>query len=117
VTRATPRIPRAIAADYRKVVLGDALPPAERAFLRDLLERNTTGRRPHPGRAAARLDGGRPHRDRQRLRRSERRRHRLAPRAPPRSSSPCCPRRRTAVARPDEALIADAAAHVAAALA
>ena len=35
--------PRAIAADYRKVVLGDALPPARRAFLRDLLERNTTG--------------------------------------------------------------------------
>src|ERR671916_327389 len=35
--------PRAIATDYRKVVLGDALPPAERAFLRDLLERNTTG--------------------------------------------------------------------------
>jgi beta-lactamase class A len=35
--------PRAIAADYRKVVLGDALPPDRRAFLRDLLERNTTG--------------------------------------------------------------------------
>ncbi len=35
--------PRAIAADYRKIVLGDALPPDRRAFLRDLLERNTTG--------------------------------------------------------------------------
>ena len=35
--------PRAIATDYRKIVLGDALPPARRAFLRDLLERNTTG--------------------------------------------------------------------------
>ncbi len=35
--------PRAIARDYRKIVLGNALPPAERAFLRDLLERNTTG--------------------------------------------------------------------------
>ena len=35
--------PRAIAADYRRVVLGDALPAAERGFLRDLLERNTTG--------------------------------------------------------------------------
>jgi beta-lactamase class A len=35
--------PRAIATDYRKIVLGDALAPAERAFLRDLLERNTTG--------------------------------------------------------------------------
>ena len=35
--------PSAIATDYRKIVLGDVLPPAERAFLRDLLERNTTG--------------------------------------------------------------------------
>jgi len=35
--------PRAIGADYRQVVLGDALPADERAFLRDLLERNTTG--------------------------------------------------------------------------
>ena len=35
--------PRAIASDYRKIVLGDALAPAKRAFLRDLLERNTTG--------------------------------------------------------------------------
>ena len=35
--------PRAIGTDYREIVLGDALPRAERAFLRDLLERNTTG--------------------------------------------------------------------------
>ena len=35
--------PRAIAADYRKIVLGDALPPDRRALLRDWLERNTTG--------------------------------------------------------------------------
>ncbi|MEU4744216.1 class A beta-lactamase [Actinosynnema sp. NPDC023658] len=37
--------PRAIGTDYRKIVLGDALPPDQRAFLRDLLERNTTGDR------------------------------------------------------------------------
>jgi beta-lactamase class A len=37
--------PRAIAADYREIVLGDALPVAKRAFLRDLLERSTTGAR------------------------------------------------------------------------
>ena len=35
--------PRALATDYRRIVLGDALPPAKRAFLRDLLRRNTTG--------------------------------------------------------------------------
>jgi beta-lactamase class A len=35
--------PRAIATDYRRIVLGDALPPRRRAFLRGLLERNTTG--------------------------------------------------------------------------
>ena len=35
--------PRAIGGDLQKVVLGDALPAARRAFLRDLLERNTTG--------------------------------------------------------------------------
>ncbi|WP_436789016.1 class A beta-lactamase, partial [Yinghuangia sp. YIM S10712] len=35
--------PRAIGTDYRKIVLGDALPTDRRAFLRDLLERNTTG--------------------------------------------------------------------------
>ena len=35
--------PRAIGADYQKIVLGDALPAAARAFLGDLLERNTTG--------------------------------------------------------------------------
>ncbi|MFC0528682.1 class A beta-lactamase [Phytohabitans kaempferiae] len=37
--------PRAFGTNYRKVVLGDALPPERRAFLRDLLERNTTGDR------------------------------------------------------------------------
>ncbi|MEV4543341.1 class A beta-lactamase [Micromonospora echinaurantiaca] len=35
--------PRAIGADYQRIVLGDALPPDERAFLRGLLERNATG--------------------------------------------------------------------------
>ncbi|WP_436942517.1 class A beta-lactamase [Streptomyces sp. SudanB66_2053] len=37
--------PRAIAADYRALVLGDALPPAGRALLTDWLVRNTTGDR------------------------------------------------------------------------
>lgn len=35
--------PRAIGTCYRKIVLEDALPAAKRAYLRDLLERNTTG--------------------------------------------------------------------------
>lgn len=35
--------PRAIAADYRHLVLGDALTADRRALLRDWLERNTTG--------------------------------------------------------------------------
>ncbi|SCL44243.1 beta-lactamase class A [Micromonospora citrea] len=35
--------PRAIGTDYQKIVLGDALPPDKRAFLRGLLERNATG--------------------------------------------------------------------------
>ena len=35
--------PRAIAADYRALVLGDALPAGKRALLVDWLERNTTG--------------------------------------------------------------------------
>ncbi|WP_420807895.1 class A beta-lactamase [Amycolatopsis antarctica] len=35
--------PRAFAADYRAMVLGEALPAGSRDFLRDLLERNTTG--------------------------------------------------------------------------
>lgn len=37
--------PRAIGTDYRRIVLGPALPVRERAFLRDLMERNTTGDR------------------------------------------------------------------------
>nr|BFE51060.1 class A beta-lactamase BlaC [Saccharothrix mutabilis subsp. capreolus] len=37
--------PRAIGTTYREVVLGDALPPEKRDFLRDLLERSTTGTR------------------------------------------------------------------------
>ncbi|MFZ4152254.1 class A beta-lactamase [Streptomyces pseudogriseolus] len=37
--------PRAIAADYRALVLGDALSPAGRALLTDWLVRNTTGDR------------------------------------------------------------------------
>ncbi|GGT46057.1 beta-lactamase [Streptomyces kurssanovii] len=49
ITEATPgdprdtTSPRAFGSDYRKIVLGDALPPAKGAFLRDLLERNATG--------------------------------------------------------------------------
>ncbi|MGO1057279.1 class A beta-lactamase [Crossiella sp. CA198] len=49
ITEATPgdprdtTSPRAFGENYRKIVLGDALPPEKRAFLRDLLERNTTG--------------------------------------------------------------------------
>jgi len=35
--------PRALGADYRKLVLGGALAPRKRAVLRDLLVRNTTG--------------------------------------------------------------------------
>ncbi|MGW6454931.1 class A beta-lactamase [Streptomyces sp. NPDC055078] len=51
ITEATPgdvrdtTSPRAFGTDYRKIVLEDALPGAQRAFLRDLLERNTTGDR------------------------------------------------------------------------
>ncbi|MFF8031503.1 class A beta-lactamase [Streptomyces sp. NPDC016626] len=37
--------PRALAADHRALVLGDALPAAERARLKDWLVRNTTGGR------------------------------------------------------------------------
>lgn len=37
--------PRALGTDYRKIVLGDALPEEKRAYLRDLLRRNTTGDR------------------------------------------------------------------------
>lgn len=37
--------PRAIGTDYRRLVLDDALPADQRAILRDLLERNTTGGR------------------------------------------------------------------------
>ncbi|MBB4678879.1 class A beta-lactamase [Crossiella cryophila] len=49
ITEATPgdprdtTSPRAFGANYQKIVLGEALPPEKRAFLRDLLERNTTG--------------------------------------------------------------------------
>jgi beta-lactamase class A len=48
ITEATPgdprdtTSPRALGTDYFKLVLGDALPRAKRAFLRDLLERNAT---------------------------------------------------------------------------
>ncbi|TQM15513.1 class A beta-lactamase [Pseudonocardia kunmingensis] len=35
--------PRALGTDYQRIVLDDALPGEARAFLRDLLERNTTG--------------------------------------------------------------------------
>ncbi|MEU3626669.1 class A beta-lactamase [Amycolatopsis coloradensis] len=49
ITEATPgdprdtTTPRAFGTDYRKIVLGDALPDDKRDFLRDLLQRNTTG--------------------------------------------------------------------------
>ncbi|KEF06748.1 hypothetical protein DF17_13360 [Streptomyces rimosus] len=49
ITEATPGDPRdttspwAFGADYRKVVLGNVLAADKRAFLRDLLECNTTG--------------------------------------------------------------------------
>ncbi|MGW7551267.1 serine hydrolase [Streptomyces rimosus] len=49
ITEAAPGYPRdttspwAFGADYRKVVLGNVLAADKRAFLRDLLERNTTG--------------------------------------------------------------------------
>ncbi|WCN03361.1 class A beta-lactamase [Streptomyces sp. M92] len=35
--------PRAMGSDYRKILLGNALSTDKRAFLRDLMERNTTG--------------------------------------------------------------------------
>ncbi|WP_086830085.1 class A beta-lactamase [Allokutzneria sp. NRRL B-24872] len=49
ITEATPgdprdtTSPRAIGTTYQKLVIGDALPQEKRAFLRDLMERNTTG--------------------------------------------------------------------------
>jgi beta-lactamase class A len=49
ITEATPgdprdtTSPRAIGTDFHQIVLGDALPADKRAFLRDLLERNVTG--------------------------------------------------------------------------
>jgi beta-lactamase class A len=43
--------PRAIGADYQRIVLGDALEPDKRAFLRDLLERNATKAGAHRVRA------------------------------------------------------------------
>jgi beta-lactamase class A len=46
--------PRAIGTDYREIILGDALPAHGRAFLRDLMERNTTG--------DERIRAGLPHR-------------------------------------------------------
>jgi len=35
--------PRALGTDYQRIVLGDALEPEKRDFLKDLLERSTTG--------------------------------------------------------------------------
>ncbi|MFC9999241.1 class A beta-lactamase [Nocardia sp. NPDC127526] len=49
ITEATPgdprdtTTPRALGANFQKLVLGDALPEDKRAFLRDLLERSLTG--------------------------------------------------------------------------
>lgn len=48
ITEATPgdprdtSSPRACGADYQRIVLGDALAPEQREFLRDLMERNAT---------------------------------------------------------------------------
>lgn len=56
--------PRAIGTTYRELVLHDALPPEKRDFLRDLLERSTTGTRriraglPHGWRAADKTGTG-----------------------------------------------------------
>ncbi|WP_089952652.1 class A beta-lactamase [Lentzea xinjiangensis] len=49
ITSATPgdprdtATPRSLGTDYRRLVLGDALPPEKRDFLTDLLERSVTG--------------------------------------------------------------------------
>jgi beta-lactamase class A len=49
ITEATPgdprdtATPRSLGTDYQRLVLGDALPPEKRDFLRDLLERSVTG--------------------------------------------------------------------------
>lgn len=49
ITSATPgdprdtATPRSLGTDYQRIVLGDALEPAQRDFLRDLLERSVTG--------------------------------------------------------------------------
>lgn len=107
--------PRAIAADYRKIVLGDALPRAERAFLRDLLERNTTGGKriraglPRSWTVADRTGSG-----------NYGIVNDIAIAWPPRSAPlvvAVMSRRRAVDAVPDEALIAETAAVVAAALA
>ena len=106
--------PRAIAADYRAVVLGDALPPARRAYLRDLLERNTTGDHriraglPHTWTVADRTGTG-----------TDGTANDIAVAWPPRSAPlviAVMSRPRTVTAEPDEALLARAAAVVAAAL-
>ncbi|MFD0972765.1 class A beta-lactamase [Plantactinospora endophytica] len=57
ITQATPgdprdtTSPRAFGTNYQKIVLGDALPPEKRDFLRDLLERNATSVAPKRVRA------------------------------------------------------------------
>jgi beta-lactamase class A len=107
--------PRAIATDYRKVVLGDALPPARRAFLRDLLERNTTG----DDRIRAGLPRGWTVADRTGTG-NYGIANDIAVAWPPRSAPlvlAVMSRRPTADAEPDEALIAEAAAFAATALA
>ncbi len=49
ITEATPgdprdtATPRSLGTDYQRLVLGDALPPEKRDFLKDLLERSVTG--------------------------------------------------------------------------
>jgi len=106
--------PRAIATDYRKIVLEDALPAAERAFLRGLLERNTTG--------GNRIRAGLP-RDWTVADRTGTGNYGtvndIAVAWPPRSAPvvlAVMSRRRTAAAERDEALIAQTATIVAAAL-
>ncbi|MGW6446353.1 class A beta-lactamase [Lentzea sp. NPDC055074] len=70
ITSATPgdprdtATPRSLGTDYRRIVLGDALDPAKRDFLRDLLERSVTGAKrvragvPHGSRVASKTGTG-----------------------------------------------------------
>ncbi|WP_031505759.1 class A beta-lactamase [Streptomyces megasporus] len=106
--------PRAIAADYRTVVLGDALAADKRALLTDLLVRNTTGGNriraglPKGWRVADKTGTG-----------NYGRANDIAVVWPPRSAPlvmAIMSERSEQEDRPSEALIAEAAEHIAAAL-